>query len=144
MLIRASQERPLVIAVEDMHWIDKTLEKILDYLIGWLARDRFLLILLYRPEYTYQWESKSFYRKTDLNPLIAQSSAEPVHAILEGSGVSPEIRKLILNRIPRNPLYGEELTHSMLEYGSIEDEDHQFVPIPSISITLKNPTTKGR
>ena len=33
MLIRASQERPLVIAVEDMHWIDKNFEKLLDCLI---------------------------------------------------------------------------------------------------------------
>ena len=144
MLIRASQERPLVIAVEDMHWIDKNFEKLLDCLIWWLASDRILLILLYRPEYTHQWGSKSYYRKTDLNQLTAQSSAEHLHAILEGSEGSPEIRELILNRTPGNPLYGEELTHSLLEYDSIQEENHQFVPIPSILITLKNPTTKVR
>ena len=115
VLIRASQERTLVIAVEDIHWIDRTSEKLLDYLIGWLASERILLILLYRPEYTNQWESKSYYRNTDLNQLTAQSSAELLHATLEGSEVSPEIRELMLNRTLGNPLYGEELTHSMLE-----------------------------
>ena len=127
VLLRASQERPLVLAVEDMHWVDKTSEELLDYLIGWLANARILLILLYRPEYTHQWGSKSYYRKIGLNQLTAQSSAELVQAILEGGEVSPEIRELILNRTSGNPLYVEELTHSLLEGGSILKKDHQFV-----------------
>ena len=127
VLIRASQERPLVLAVEDMHWIDKTSEELLDYLIGWLASARILLILLYRPEYTHQWGSKSYYRKIGLNQLTAQSSGELVQAILEGGEVSPEIRNLILNRTSGNPLYVEELTHSLLEGGSIQKKDYLFV-----------------
>ena len=127
VLIRASQARPLVLAVEDMHWIDKTSEELLDYLIGWLGAARILLILLYRPEYVHQWGSKSYYRKIGLNQLTAQSSAKLVQAILEGGKVSPEIRELILNRTSGNPLYVEELTHSLLEDGSIQKKDHLFV-----------------
>jgi class 3 adenylate cyclase len=37
LVVRVSQERPLVIAIEDLHWIDKTSEEFLDYFIGWLA-----------------------------------------------------------------------------------------------------------
>jgi hypothetical protein len=33
LLIRESQNKPLVIAVEDLHWIDKTSEEFLDYLM---------------------------------------------------------------------------------------------------------------
>jgi tetratricopeptide (TPR) repeat protein len=85
------------------------------------------LILLYRPEYTHQWGSKSYYRKIGLNQLTIQSSAELVQAILAGGEVSPEIRELILNRTSGNPLYMEELTHSLLENGSIQKKDRQFV-----------------
>jgi tetratricopeptide (TPR) repeat protein len=127
LLIRVSLESPLVLAVEDMHWIDKTSEELLDYLIGSLTSSHILLILLYRPEYTHQWGSKSYYRKIGLIQLTAQSSAELVQAILEGGEVSPEIRELILNRTSGNPLYMEELTHSLLENGSIEKKSHQFV-----------------
>ena len=63
LFIRESQKRPLVLAVEDLHWIDKTTEEFLDYLMGWLTNTSILLILLYRPEYTHQWGSKSFYSK---------------------------------------------------------------------------------
>jgi tetratricopeptide (TPR) repeat protein len=110
-----------------MHWIDKTSEEFLDYLIGWLAGSHILLILLYRPEYTHPWGSKSFYRKIALNQLAAQSSAELVQAILEDGEVSPEIRELILYRAAGNPLFMEEFTHTLLENGSIQRKDHEYV-----------------
>jgi predicted ATPase len=127
LLIRISQERPLVLTVEDLHWIDNTSQELLNYLIGSLASTHILLVLLYRPEYTHLWSSKTYYRKIGLNQLTVKSSAELVQAILEGGKVSPEIRELILNRTSGNPLYMEELTHSLMENGSIQKKDHQFV-----------------
>ena len=53
LFIRESQKKPLVLAIEDLHWIDKTSEEFLDYFIGWLANATILLVLLYRPEYTH-------------------------------------------------------------------------------------------
>ena len=38
VLIRESQNNPLIVVLEDLHWIDKTSEQVLDYLIGWLAK----------------------------------------------------------------------------------------------------------
>ena len=46
ILIRGSQGRPIVMAIEDLHWIDQTTEEFLDYMIGWLPSARILLILL--------------------------------------------------------------------------------------------------
>ena len=127
LLIRVSQERPLVLVVEDLHWIDKTSEEFLDYLIGSLAGVHILLILLYRPEYTHQWGSKSYYLKIGLNELTLQSSAELVTAILEGGEVAPELRELILDRAAGNPLFMEEFAHNLTENGSIHKRDHEYV-----------------
>jgi class 3 adenylate cyclase/tetratricopeptide (TPR) repeat protein len=127
LLIRESQERPLVLAIEDLHWIDKTSEEFLDYLIGWISNSPFLLILLYRPEYTHPWGSKSYYNRIGLNQLTTKSSVELVQAILEGGEVVPEIRELILSRTGGNPLFMEEFTRSLLENGTIQKEDHQYV-----------------
>ena len=60
LLIRLCHVKPLVLAIEDLHWIDKTSEEFLDYLIGRLAGTPILLILLYRPEYVHQWMGKSY------------------------------------------------------------------------------------
>jgi class 3 adenylate cyclase/tetratricopeptide (TPR) repeat protein len=133
LLIRESQNKPLVLAIEDLHWIDRTSGEFLDYLIGWLSTARILLILLYRPEYTHQWGSKSFYSKIGVDQLSAATSAELVQAILEGGEVVPELRELILGRAGGNPLFVEELTRSLVENGSIQRADKQYVLIRKAS-----------
>ncbi|MFC1895309.1 AAA family ATPase [Thermodesulfobacteriota bacterium] len=127
LLVRASEEKPLVLAVEDLHWMDATSKEFIDYLIGWLANTHILLIFLYRPEFSHNWGSRSYYTKIGVDQLSAPTSAELVHSILEGADVVPELRELILNRAGGNPLFMEEFTHSLLENGTIQRKDHQFV-----------------
>jgi class 3 adenylate cyclase/tetratricopeptide (TPR) repeat protein len=127
LLIRLSQEKPLILVIDDLHWMDKTSEEFLDYLIGWLAHAQILLLLLYRPEYTHPWGSKSFYNKIGLDQLTLDRCAELVQSILEGGEVVPEIRELILSRSAGNPLFMEELTRTLMENGTIQKTDHQYI-----------------
>jgi predicted ATPase len=127
LLIRESENRPLILVVEDLHWIDRTSEEFLTYLIGWLASSRILLILLYRPEYTHQWGSKSYYSQIGVDQLSTRTSAELVQSILEEGEVVPELREVIISRTGGNPLFVEEFTHTLLENGSIKRKDHQYV-----------------
>jgi predicted ATPase/class 3 adenylate cyclase len=127
LLIRLSQERPLLLAVEDLHWIDRTSQEFLDYLIGRLANACILLVLLYRPEYTHTWGSKSYYTQISLDQLSARNSADLVQAILEEGEVVPELRDIILGRAGGNPLFVEELTRSLLENGSIHRKNDHYV-----------------
>jgi class 3 adenylate cyclase len=127
LLIRESQNKPLVLAIEDLHWIDKTSEEFINYLIRWLTNTNILLILLYRPEYTHTWGSKSYYNKIGVDQLSTSTSAELVQSILEGAEVVPELKELIIGKTGGNPLFVEELTHSLLENGSIQRKDYQYV-----------------
>jgi predicted ATPase/class 3 adenylate cyclase len=125
LFVCESQNRPLILVVEDLHWIDKTSEEFIRYMIGWLANTHILLILLYRPEYTHTWGSKSYYSQIGLSQLTSQSSAELIQAILYDCNIEPGLETLILNRSAGTPLYIEELTHSLLENGSIQREKNQ-------------------
>ncbi|HUU63295.1 MAG TPA: adenylate/guanylate cyclase domain-containing protein [Dehalococcoidia bacterium] len=127
LLIRESQNRPLILAVENLQWVDRTSEEFLTYLLGWLANARILLIILYRPEYTHQWASKSYYSQIRVDQLSTSTSAELVQSILEEGEAVPELSELILNRASGNPLFMEEFTHTLLENGSIQKKDHQYV-----------------
>ena len=127
LLICESDNKPLFFVVEDLHWIDSISQEFLNYLIDWLAGTHILMILLYRPGYTHQWGSKSYYSKIGVDQLTTKSSAQLVQNILEAAEVVPELRELILNRAGGNPLFVEELTHSLLENGSIQRKDHQYV-----------------
>jgi class 3 adenylate cyclase/tetratricopeptide (TPR) repeat protein len=132
-LIRVSHKNPLVIAIEDLHWMDKTSEAFLDYLIGWLPNTRIVLVLLYRPEYTHQWGSKSYYSKIGVDQLSLQTSAELVQSILENAEIVPEIRELILQKTAGNPLFMEEFAHSLIENGTIQRKNNQYVLSKEIS-----------
>jgi len=102
LFIRESENKPLILAIEDLHWIDKTSEEFLDYLIEWLANKSIMLILLYRTEYRHQWGSKTYYNRIGLTQLGTESSTELVKAMLEEGEVAPELRELILNRAAGN------------------------------------------
>ena len=83
----------VVLAVEDLHWIDQTSQEFLDYLIDWLAPTRILLVLLYRPEYDHTWNRKSYYIRIGLDQLSTENSANLVQSILEGGEVGPDLRE---------------------------------------------------
>lgn len=127
LIVMGSRQRMLVLAIEDLHWTDKTTEAFLDYFIGWLATKRVLLILLYRPEYTHSWAGKSYFRRLGVSQLNIKSSTDLVRAILKGEETAPELNELILNRTAGNPLFMEELTHSLLENGWIGIKDRRYV-----------------
>lgn len=126
LLLRQGQNKPVIVAVDDLHWIDNSSQEFLSYLIEWLANTHILLILLYRPEYTHQWGNKSYYSQISLDQFTRQTSAALVQAILEGGAVVPKLNELIYNRAGGNPLFVEELTHNLLENGTIEKKDRQF------------------
>ncbi len=126
LLIRISQDRPLILVIEDLHWIDKTTEEFLNYFIGWMAGAKIMLILLYRPEYTHSWGNRSYFNRIGLNQLPPKSSAELVAAILSGGDTAAELTETILHRAAGNPLFMEELTRTLLENGSIHKHGTRY------------------
>jgi class 3 adenylate cyclase/tetratricopeptide (TPR) repeat protein len=127
LLVSFSRNKPLVVAIEDLHWMDKTSEEFLTFFIDKLAHCRILLILLYRAEYTHQWGSKSYYSKIGLDQLTTESSAELISTILEGSEVGSDLKQLIIKQAAGHPLFIEEFTHSLWENGLIERQEDRFI-----------------
>ena len=126
ILITESRRKPLILVFEDVHWIDKTSEEFLDYLIGWIPKTRIMLVILYRSEYTHPWGSKSYYTKIGLTQLRSISSAQMLTALLRNGQISPELRELIISRSSGNPLFMEEFTYGLFESGAIQKQGRQF------------------
>ena len=143
LLIRISQDKLLVIAVEDLHWIDKTSEEFLNYVIDWLANARVLLVLLYRPEYNHPWGSKSYYTKIGLNQLTISSCAEMLQVLFEDGEVDLAVKDLILKRSSGNPLFIEEFTQSLLEKGFVEKQEDRYLLTREVSDIQVPDTIQG-
>ena len=126
LFVKMSRIKPLIVAVEDLHWIDRTSEDFLAYLIEELADQRIMLLLMYRQEYTHNWANKPYYTQLSLTQLGTPSSIKLIQALLEGDEIASEIKDLILTRASGNPLFIEEFTHTLLEDGIIKCEEHCY------------------
>ncbi len=69
LLLRESQEQPLLLVFEDLHWIDSETQAFLDSLVESLPAARVLLLVNYRPEYQHAWGSQTYYTQLRLDPL---------------------------------------------------------------------------
>lgn len=143
LLIRISKDSLLILAIDDIHWIDRTSEEFIGYLIEWLARARIVLLLLYRPEYDHKWGNKSYYTKIGLDQLPPKRSVELLHSILSEGEVVPEVEELIMQKTGGNPLFMEEFTHTLLEDGSIQKKRNRYILNKSVSLTHIPDTIHG-
>lgn len=119
LFVKESQKRPLILAIEDLHWIDKTSEEFLTHLIRWLPNTKILLILLYRPEYAHPWADHGSYSTIRLSEIPAEARGELVESLLQGAQISPRLNDLLLTRAGGNPLFMEELIYALLQSGDI-------------------------
>ncbi|MFQ5874022.1 MAG: adenylate/guanylate cyclase domain-containing protein, partial [Dehalococcoidia bacterium] len=127
LFIRESQEKPLVLAIEDMHWIDRSSEELLTHFIEGIANARILLLCVYRSEYRHRWGELSYYSRMGVDQLSPPSSTELLQSLLGEGKVADHLKDLILGKAGGNPLFVEEFTRSLLDMGAIARSDDQYV-----------------
>ena len=64
-----SQAQPLLLVVENLHWIDTETQACLDSLVESLPTAHLLLLVTYRPEYQHLWGNKTSYSQLRLDAL---------------------------------------------------------------------------
>jgi class 3 adenylate cyclase/tetratricopeptide (TPR) repeat protein len=127
ILTRECEERPLVLVVENLLWIDRSTEEFLAYLVPRVAHRRMLLILVHRPEYRFALEGNAHLIRIVLNGLDETEGPRIIDCILPGPRVSSQIRDFVMGRARGNPLFIEELTHSLKENGHIRQYRGEYV-----------------
>jgi predicted ATPase len=125
--IKASQIRPLIMAVEDLHWIDKSSEDTLKALLDRIAGERVFLIFTYRPEYVHTWGAKSYHSQTTLNRLSNRESLVMVSNILNTAKIHEDLEDFILEKTEGVPFFIEEFIRSLKDLKIIESKDDQYL-----------------
>jgi class 3 adenylate cyclase/tetratricopeptide (TPR) repeat protein len=115
LLLRHSQVQPLLLIVENLHWIDAATQAVLDSLIEGLPTARLLLLVNYRPEYQHRWGSKTYYTQLRLDPLPAQTAEEILQALLGDAAELQPVRQLLTERTEGNPFFLEESIRTLVE-----------------------------
>jgi predicted ATPase len=123
---RASQQRPLVIVVEDLHWIDAASEECLAALTQRLASAPILLLLTYRPGYRPPWMDKSYATQLAIHRLSPPESLLVMLSILQTEAIPGPLEEELLAKAEGNPFFLEELAWSIKEHN-----DHSHLAVPS-------------
>jgi len=130
ILLRESLNQPLMVIFEDLHWIDEQTQEFLNLLADSIGTAKILLLVNYRPEYSHQWNSKTYYTQLRLDPLGRESAAEMLNALLgsdsplpdqgEGQGVGlAALKRLIIEKTEGTPFFMEETVQVLFDEGAL-------------------------
>jgi class 3 adenylate cyclase/tetratricopeptide (TPR) repeat protein len=117
MSVNGSRQRPLVLEVEDLHWIDATSEEWLAALVERLAGVPILVLVSYRPGYRPRWVDKSYATQLTLQRLTPRDSRQVLQAVLPPEQVPEALTQEILAKADGNPFFLEELARTVVEQG---------------------------
>jgi DNA-binding CsgD family transcriptional regulator len=126
LVCESAARRPLVLAFEDLHWVDKTTEEFVTFLLEHLAASRVLLVCTYRLEFVCTWSRKSYHNVITLPHLGHAEGYQMLMAMLGTDHVHDDLATFILDKAEGVPFFLEELVKSLLETRSIERQEDQW------------------
>jgi class 3 adenylate cyclase len=133
LTLRGARLRPLVLVVEDLHWIDTSSEEFLSSLMDAVAAVPLLLILTYRIEYTPPFGSRSFYTTLTLHSLSEAEAVAMASRVLGTAQFPQELHTALIEKAEGVPLFIEEVTKTLLDLGVLQREngDYRLVKNPA-------------
>jgi class 3 adenylate cyclase/tetratricopeptide (TPR) repeat protein len=119
VLLGMTEQQPLVVVVENVHWIDTASDEFLASLAASLPGHRVLLLLTARPGVAAPWLSPPLAETVTVEGLAAADVRGMVSSLLAAEQVSEELFKFLADRSEGNPLYVEEVLRQLQETGGI-------------------------
>ena len=117
LLVTESRTQPLLLIVEDLHWIDAETQAVLNGVIDSLPTARLLLLVTYRLEYQHRWGNKTYYSQLRLGALPPENTGELLNALV---GDDPGLEPLTKGLVKRgNPFFIEESIRALVETGAL-------------------------
>jgi class 3 adenylate cyclase len=109
-----SQQKPVVMLIEDMHWSDPSTRELLEKVANGGDIGRTMIIMTARPEIGDDWPLAKAFDRIELLPFSAAESRMLIDEILGGKASEAMVRA-ITERAGGVALFVEELTKSILQ-----------------------------
>ncbi|HYE91289.1 MAG TPA: sigma 54-interacting transcriptional regulator [Terriglobales bacterium] len=116
ILVQASARQPLLLVVEDLQWIDRSSEVVLERVAGHVRSERLLLIATARPGGVRPWLDTGGVTRLSLAPLGDAESRVLAAAVAPSLGEAAA--RAIAARAEGHPLFVEELALAAQEAGA--------------------------
>lgn len=120
-----THRQPVVMLVEDAHWIDPSSHELLHELLEQLTNERLFLLVTARPEFTPGW-SYAHAVQVNLDRLSRRDRAAMVERVAGGKKLPEFVLEQIVTKTDGVPLFVEELTKTVLEGGVLLDVGDRY------------------
>ena len=140
LILSESKRRPLILIVEDLHWLDDESQALLDLLATTIDSAKLLLLVSYRPEYRLRWRHKSNCLRLRLEPLASNDALEMLSEMLGRAEDVAFLKDRIIETTGGTPFFMEETVQSLFDEGALEERDGKVQLLKPLS-TLKIPPT---
>ena len=127
LTLRGAQLRPVVLVVEDLHWMDPGSEEFLGSLMESIAGVAVMLILSYRVGYAPTFGSRSYYSTVTLTTLGAHDALAVARGALGVADLPPELLGALMQKAEGVPLFIEEVAKTLLDLGVLRREGERLV-----------------
>lgn len=125
-------ERPLVFALEDLHWCDPSTLGFLEQLVLHPPARHLLVLITSRPPVAFSWLGSKDVARVDLEPLDRARVTDLVRAVAGGRTLPPAVLEHVLQKTDGIPLFVEELTRMILESGLLRESADGFEPTTAL------------
>jgi class 3 adenylate cyclase/tetratricopeptide (TPR) repeat protein len=115
IVLRQAQRQPVLLLVEDLHWIDASSRGFLDLLLEMQGTARILSLVTFRPDFDPAWRQLSYLSEISLRRLGSKEVATLISLLAAGSALPHEVVKEMVEKADGVPLFAEELTKMVIE-----------------------------
>jgi class 3 adenylate cyclase/predicted ATPase len=134
---RRAEQQPVVLIIEDLHWVDPTTIDLLGFVVDRIQNARLLALFTCRPEFHNPWTGRPNVTEMTLDRLPPNEAVEMLHRVTNGNALPDEIVADVVDKTDGVPLFIEELTKTLLETGLLEEKAGRYEvagPLPPLAI----------
>jgi len=103
IILEATRESEVILAVEDVHWLDQDSSEFIDRLIGEISGEALTIIATFRPDHQVGWIGRSSFRLLRLAPLEDEEAEALIVPLLPN--LPPKKRDRVLRQAAGNPFF---------------------------------------
>lgn len=143
VLMEQAKNKPLVMIIEDLHWVDNETEAFLDLLISRMHESHILLLVTFRPKYKNDyWMNKSNYTQITLAPLTQENAEFILDEILGKDLHLLDIKHKLLATCGGNPFFLEQMLQSLINDKTFIGESQSYsLSAPNAANKIQLPGT---
>ena len=125
-ILGAAKLQPLVMVVEDLHWLDPSTLELQQLLAEQGATAPLMLLYTARPEFHAPWPTRTHHTQITLNRLSPRTVRQMVSLVAANNALASESVDAVVERTGGVPLFVEEVTRAVLESSSGRIPGHEI------------------